>query len=130
MMSTRQLCKQMHGMMRHGLNPNIGMDEVDHHRQYFLSTNYEMNEAQRLLWDASGQRREDQKTWGPLRILKHAHLPGAGLFLPQHAASPAMVPASEWQKVLRKSIRDKVQRPGRNSQSKRVIEMTNTANES
>ena len=48
-------------MMRHGLNPNIGMDEADHHRQYSSSTNYEMNEARRLLGDASRQRRVDQK---------------------------------------------------------------------
>ena len=61
MMSNSRLCKQIHGMMRHGLNPNIGMDEANHHRQCSSSTNYEMNEARRVLGDASGKSREEQK---------------------------------------------------------------------
>ena len=41
-----------------------------------------------------------------------------------------MVPAGGWQKVLRKSVRDKFQRPGRNSYSKRSSEVISTAYES
>ena len=33
MMSNSRLCEQIHGMMRHSLNPGIGMDQADHHRQ-------------------------------------------------------------------------------------------------
>ena len=68
MMSNSRLCEQIHGMMRHGLNPNIGMDEADHHRQYSSSTNFEMNEARRALGDASGISREKQK-----RAVKHSN---------------------------------------------------------
>ena len=54
--------------MSHGLNPNIGMDEANHHRQCSSSTNYEMNEARRVLGDASGKSREEQK-----RAVKHSN---------------------------------------------------------
>ena len=66
-MSNSRLCEQIHRMIRHGLNPNIGMDEADHHRQYSSSTNFEMNEARRVLGDASGKSREKQK-----RAVKHS----------------------------------------------------------
>ena len=67
MMSNSRLCEQIHGMMRHGLNPNIGMDEADHHRQYSSSTNFDMNEARRRIGDASGNAREVQK-----KAVKHS----------------------------------------------------------
>ena len=68
-MSNSRLCELIHGMMRHGLNPNpnIGMDEADHHRQYSSSTNLEMNEARRVLGDASEKSREEQK-----KAVKHS----------------------------------------------------------
>ena len=58
---------------------------------------------------------------GVLGIPKHPHLPETGFFSPQYAASPAMVQAGGWQHVLIKSIRDRVQRPGRNSYRKEEL---------
>lgn len=45
MMSNSRLCEQVHGMMRHSLNPGIGMDQADHHCQYSTNTGYKMCEA-------------------------------------------------------------------------------------
>ena len=53
MMSNSRLCEQIHGMMRHSLNPGIGMDQADHHRQYISTTGFEMCEERRKLCDGS-----------------------------------------------------------------------------
>ena len=37
------------------------MDEADHHRHYSSSTNFKMNEARRVLGDASGKSRKEQQ---------------------------------------------------------------------
>ncbi len=38
MMSNSQLCKQIHGMMRHGLHSTHGMDQVDVQQSYSTRT--------------------------------------------------------------------------------------------
>ena len=40
MMSNNRLDKQIHGMMRFGLRQGMGMDQVDHQRQYSVRTDY------------------------------------------------------------------------------------------
>ncbi len=61
MMSNSRLCEQIHGMMRHGLNPSIGMAQADHHRQYTAGIDYRMREERRLMGDGSGGDRENRK---------------------------------------------------------------------
>ena len=54
-------------MMRHSLNPAIGMDQADHHRQYTTTTGYEMNEERQLLGDDSGKTKRELK-----KAIKHS----------------------------------------------------------
>ena len=65
---------------------------------------------------------------GGLRISKTSSFARSRKKLPQNAASAAMVPACGWQKVLRKSIKHKVQRWGRNSYSKNTFGASSTQN--
>ena len=60
-MSISGLCEEIHRMMRHGLNPHIGMDDADHHRQYSSSTCYKMNEASQLIGDGSEKCCKEEK---------------------------------------------------------------------
>ncbi|KAL7526020.1 hypothetical protein ACHAWF_001602, partial [Thalassiosira exigua] len=61
MMSNSRLCEQIHGMMRHGLKAQIGMDQADHHRQYSYTTDYGMREERRAIGDGSTASREKRK---------------------------------------------------------------------
>ena len=47
MLSKSHLCDQIHGMMRHRLRSQIGMEQADHQRIYNSGENYEMNEEKR-----------------------------------------------------------------------------------
>ncbi len=49
MLSNSRLCEQVHGMMRHGLRKEIGMDQADHQRVYNSGIDHEMKEARRML---------------------------------------------------------------------------------
>ena len=47
MMSNSRLCKPVHGMMRHGLRGETGMDEADAQRSYAVGTDYILKQEQR-----------------------------------------------------------------------------------
>ena len=61
MMSNSRLCEQIHGMMRHSLKSEIGMDQADHQRQYASQTDHGMREARQLVGDGYGKSRDEQK---------------------------------------------------------------------
>ena len=45
MMSNSRLAEQVHGMMRHGLQSSIGMDQADHQRQFTTNIDYGLRES-------------------------------------------------------------------------------------
>ena len=47
MLSNSRLCEQIHGMMRHGLRKEVGMDQADQHRIYNSGIDHEMKEERR-----------------------------------------------------------------------------------
>ena len=60
MMSNSRLAEQIHGMIRHNLRSQIGMDQADHQRQY-AAHDYEMREPRRIVSDMAGDGRETKK---------------------------------------------------------------------
>ena len=56
MMSHSRLCESAHGMMRHYLRYDIGMDQIDAQRSHMVTTEYEMRERRRkILRDDNGK---------------------------------------------------------------------------
>jgi hypothetical protein len=54
MIPNSRLCKQIHGMMRHGLCSGTGMDEGDAQQSYATSTDYDMKQERRqMIHDSS-----------------------------------------------------------------------------
>ena len=49
MMSHSRLCESVHGMMRHYLRYDIGMDQIDAQRSHMVTTEYEMRERRRKI---------------------------------------------------------------------------------
>jgi hypothetical protein len=56
MMSHSRLCESVHGMMRHYLRYDIGMDQIDAHRTHMVTTEYGLRETRRkILRDDNGR---------------------------------------------------------------------------
>ena len=65
-----------------------------------------------------------------VEIPKHHHLLEVELYWPQNVASVAMVRVVGWQKIFGNSTKDKVNRLGKYSFSKKVFGETSTSNSS
>ena len=61
MMSNSRLAEQVHGMMRHGLRFQYGMDQADHHRQFASHQDYIQREERRSISNTSGEVRSKKK---------------------------------------------------------------------
>ena len=71
-----------------------------------------------------------QRRWSWAFRSKTPSFAASGEILPQNATSAAMIQLGGWQKVLERSIKDKVKRPGRNSLDKRTFGATSTSKSS
>ena len=61
MMSNSRLDEQIHGMMRHSLRSQVGMDQADHQRQYMAKEEFEMRRQRRTLGDGDNRSKDERK---------------------------------------------------------------------
>ena len=67
MLSNSRLCEQIHGMMRHGLRIQVGMEQSDHQRIYNSGIDHEMKEERRNMAEEASDFRDKHK-----KAKKHA----------------------------------------------------------
>lgn len=64
-LSNSRLCEQVHGMSRHNLRTQVGMEQADHQRIYCTTIDYEMKEGRRNIncdaEDFKGKKRKAAK---------------------------------------------------------------------
>jgi hypothetical protein len=61
MLSNSRLCEQIHGMMRHGLRTQVGMEQADAQRIYNSGTDHEMKEERRNMSQLASEHRGKHK---------------------------------------------------------------------
>ena len=61
MLSNSRLCEQIHGMMRHGLRYQVGMEQADSQRIYNSGIDHEMKEERRNTNQVASEFRETHK---------------------------------------------------------------------